>query len=294
MNIGRNDKCACGSGKKFKNCCLNSPRQKAHPKLSTLDLSRQIAYAGDLGGERKKWCEDFIIWKTAQLDKISAEQSRTEASTGRRISCSKGCWFCCCHHVGATLQECDAIVYWLHAHDDVRAAFLMRYHDWRNRIREHEDLFQQVNQAITASFGKPVDPQVREALISKAKAYQDLNILCPFLDLAAHTCSIYPVRPFVCAHYVVVSPSENCKCSSGIDPTVLLGTSTPELQPPYFRGPKDGVVFSPAALLVHEILNGGFIYINDLPGFAGLEQEAFSDPEIRALVRNQISNPGRI
>ena len=25
MNIGRNEKCPCGSGKKFKNCCINNP-----------------------------------------------------------------------------------------------------------------------------------------------------------------------------------------------------------------------------------------------------------------------------
>ena len=29
MNIGRNEKCPCESGKKFKNCCINDPKNAA-------------------------------------------------------------------------------------------------------------------------------------------------------------------------------------------------------------------------------------------------------------------------
>jgi hypothetical protein len=43
-------------------------------------------------------------------------------------------------------------------------------------------------------------------------------------------------------------------------------------------------MFSPAPLLVYEIINAGFFYLNDLPGMNGLEHEAFSDPDIRAAM----------
>ena len=41
MKIGRNDPCPCGSGKKYKKCCLNKPSQ-AHKFKN--DIS--IVYAG--------------------------------------------------------------------------------------------------------------------------------------------------------------------------------------------------------------------------------------------------------
>ena len=31
-NLGRNDLCHCGSGKKYKQCCLEIDERKAHPK----------------------------------------------------------------------------------------------------------------------------------------------------------------------------------------------------------------------------------------------------------------------
>ena len=31
QKVGRNDPCPCGSGKKYKNCCINKPIQKSLP-----------------------------------------------------------------------------------------------------------------------------------------------------------------------------------------------------------------------------------------------------------------------
>ena len=261
---------------------MNSLSRSTALTLSPAEISRLTAYEGRVGQERKEWCEHFIIWKTGQLNKITAGQKHIETSTGNRISCSKGCWFCCSQYVGASLQECDAIVYWLHQHDDVREAFLTRYPVWRKHLRNHEDVFSQVNQAGSIMMSPPYDTSAREVFMQKAEAYGQLNILCPFLDNG--TCSIYPVRPFVCASQVVISPPEHCKSSSESFPILLLGAPSPALQPPYFRGSKDSVMFSPAPLLVYEIINGGFFYLNYLPGLNGLEDEAFSDPDIRAVL----------
>ena len=41
MKIGRNDPCPCGSGKKYKHCCLNRPvpaRQQAREPATILTL----------------------------------------------------------------------------------------------------------------------------------------------------------------------------------------------------------------------------------------------------------------
>lgn len=284
MKPGRNDPCPCGSGKKFKKCCLNAPPRSPVLSLSLVELNKRIAYEGRVGRERKEWCEGFIAWKTDQLFKLTVRQKQIETTTGNRISCSKGCWFCCSQHVGASLQECDAIVFWLYQHDDALEAFITRYPNWRNRLRAYEDVFQQVTRAGSASLSQPNDARALEVFMQKAEAYGQLNILCPFLD--QESCSIYPVRPFVCASEIVVSPPENCKPSSDKTPTRLLGAPSPPPSPPYFRGPKDNLMFSSAPLLVYEIINGGFIYLNDLPGLNGLENEALSDPRIHAILKD--------
>ncbi len=38
--IGRNDQCPCGSGKKYKNCCLNSGKYEKHHVLSPLEMAK--------------------------------------------------------------------------------------------------------------------------------------------------------------------------------------------------------------------------------------------------------------
>lgn len=36
QKVGRNDPCPCGSGKKYKNCCVNKPIKKPLPFKATL------------------------------------------------------------------------------------------------------------------------------------------------------------------------------------------------------------------------------------------------------------------
>lgn len=38
--IGRNDPCPCGSGKKYKNCCLKSGKYENHHELTPLEMSK--------------------------------------------------------------------------------------------------------------------------------------------------------------------------------------------------------------------------------------------------------------
>jgi hypothetical protein len=37
--ISRNDKCPCGSGKKYKNCCLSTGKFEQHHQLTTVEAS---------------------------------------------------------------------------------------------------------------------------------------------------------------------------------------------------------------------------------------------------------------
>jgi Fe-S-cluster containining protein len=247
--------------------------------LSIEEINRLIAYKGCVGLERKEWSESFISWKTEELTKITTEQM----TSGQQISCSKGCSFCCSQYVGASLQECDAIVYWIYQHDHILKDFLLRYPAWRNRLKEHGVNFNEIDQAANICFRNPDDASAREVYLHKTAAYGQLDIPCPFLDDGS--CSIYPVRPFVCAAYVVVSPPENCKSSSHKDPIRLIGAHSPLSHPSYFRGPKNSVILSPVAQMVQQILIGGYMCLNDIPGFDGLQDEIVQVPEVRAILK---------
>ena len=39
MKIGRNEPCPCGSGKKYKKCCLNKPKENIKNFIGDIDLS---------------------------------------------------------------------------------------------------------------------------------------------------------------------------------------------------------------------------------------------------------------
>ena len=81
MKIGRNEPCPCGSGKKYKKCCLNkaaSPSQalyyrrlsEAHDRLA----GRLVAYAARIFGEEAVHVamHEFLLWPEAE-DEINEE-----------------------------------------------------------------------------------------------------------------------------------------------------------------------------------------------------------------------------
>lgn len=41
-DIGRNDPCPCGSGKKYKKCCLGKPRQYSPELEADLELGKKL------------------------------------------------------------------------------------------------------------------------------------------------------------------------------------------------------------------------------------------------------------
>lgn len=62
MKIGRNDSCPCGSGKKYKNCCLRKETMSIHDRIK--QVVKESGYNEDIGNvlanmyrymERKQW-----------------------------------------------------------------------------------------------------------------------------------------------------------------------------------------------------------------------------------------------
>lgn len=257
-----------------------APRRMRSP----FERSLLVGYAGRVGRERRAWCERYITWKTALLDGVKRGQEQAEIRLGRKITCLRGCWSCCTHYIVASLQECEAIVYWLSQHPEIRDGFIERYAAWRARLRKDEAVFQDANQALAGHLSNPDDPARRGDFYQKGKIYRNLDVQCPFL--ADGECSIYPVRPLTCAKHVVASPPAWCAHGSTEMPEVLQGGRTPN-DPPYFRMRPGTSIAAPAALLVHEILLGDLAYLSEILGCPDLATESADDPEVKALLQAQ-------
>jgi Fe-S-cluster containining protein len=198
---GRNDPCPCGSGKKYKKCCGAAVRP------DFFEINRDIAYRGRVGLQRKEFCINYIEEKKERLVSVRQTQIDKVKELGKVITCQKGCHFCCSFHVQATIQECEAIVYYLYQNNDILRDFLLRYPEWREEVRRKGDLFKYSNRL--RKIDTPSAQVIMERLDDENRNYDRQGVLCPFLRDGL--CSIYEVRPYMCAALIAVSPPEYCK-----------------------------------------------------------------------------------
>jgi len=117
---------------------------------------------------------------------------KREIALGSTISCRKGCGICCCQLVPLSAPE---------------AFFLYDYVNSLPEERRTEILsrFSAINEGIIERIKNLKDTDEHQAL---AWDYFKLRIPCPFLD--DDSCSIYPIRPFACREYNIISPAELC------------------------------------------------------------------------------------
>lgn len=285
--IGRNDTCPCGSGKKHKKCCgaVEEPSATARePDLFAVNKS--IAYKGKIGKQREDFCNKFLEKKRTQFHLIQLTQVEATAKRGESISCRRGCCFCCSEYVEASIQECEAVVYYLYHNASVLNAFLQKYPHWREQIRENGDLFKRFAQIWNTGF----TPDNKEAQLAQfeenAERYSEQNIPCPFLD--KQLCSIYEVRPYMCAAYIATSPPEWCSPENPNEAEISR-TFPVEIMSDcsfYYRN-LDGPAISIMPIAVYEMLKNGTAYFTGarLPGFEKLNHEFLSDPEVLSILQ---------
>ncbi len=73
VKIGRNDPCPCGSGKKYKKCCLNKPRSQADLIESEQERQkwlRDYPVAASKREEGRIYLEDFFDSESIEIDKL--------------------------------------------------------------------------------------------------------------------------------------------------------------------------------------------------------------------------------
>lgn len=73
QKIGRNDPCPCGSGKKYKFCCLNKPKSPLDVIESEQERKKWLKNYPETGSERMKdriYLEDYFDQENIEFDKI--------------------------------------------------------------------------------------------------------------------------------------------------------------------------------------------------------------------------------
>lgn len=292
METGRNDPCPCGSGLKYKKCCaspetpiLVEPATRATAaNMEFFGLNRQIAYKGKIGRAREDFCIRYIARKQAFLKEIELDQEEKTASAGEMITCHKGCANCCTQYILGTLQECEAIVYYLYQNKNALADFMTAYPVWRNKLRQYDTAFQAVKDAVNRQISEGVNEANTLAYEVANVRFMMLNLKCPFQN-KTQECSIHEVRPWNCAKPVATTPSEWCHPFTNKKndlPNVYMSEKVPE-ELPYFLPTK-----SLNVMLVHlgvwQILTEGFYWLSDIPGLEDMAKETMQDPEVQETV----------
>ena len=75
VKIGRNNPCPCGSGKKYKHCCLNKPKELADEVQAESEQERKkwLKYYPVSAGNREEgriYLEDFFDSESIEIDKL--------------------------------------------------------------------------------------------------------------------------------------------------------------------------------------------------------------------------------
>lgn len=247
---------------------------------NTFDLSERIAYKGKIGRKREAYCLRYTKQKKEVFEQIYRAITKEINEKGTTITCKKGCSFssCCMEYVDATIQECETIVYFLYKNKAALKLFLQNYPEWRNKVKNVQNIEKFVNDNWLSPVGK------QKAVEKMGQEYYELKAICPFLD--NNLCKIYEVRPYVCAGYYVTSPIEQC------DPDYKGYVPVTKPLPPfemtnqefyYHKLQKPRLLCMPLA--VHEILEKGYYYLDTLPGLNGLANEAIREKKVRNLYK---------
>lgn len=286
---GRNNPCPCGSGKKYKKCHGAASANEGSP-TGYLEINRQIAYKGKIGKMRRDFCVTFLQNKKDEIKNIEKTQIEMAASRGETVTCQKGCSYCCLQYVDASIQEAEAIVYYLYENDTILNNFLRAYPGWREQVHSHGDSFQKIVHQWEKTDGsgwrsrKTVDGGLA-ALYEYAVA----NIPCPFIHNGE--CSIYEVRPYACAGAFATTPAELCqplnrskgRIYTAVSPDLLDDTSF------YYRSLEQPVQ-DILPIMVYNILSYGIIGMPEIPGLEGLPREFMDDPDVSPVLRDYLKS----
>jgi Fe-S-cluster containining protein len=246
-----------------------------------------IAYKGKVGKRREEFCLKYIVHKKELLRQIRLALALSESKTGKHVTCKKGCSYCCSMHIEASLQECEAIVYYLYNNPMVLISFLKAYPVWREQLKRNGDIFKGRGSFWNARVTRENAVNLLREFNEEEQKYFAQDIPCPFLS--SHLCLIYEVRPYVCATHAAVTPPEWCKPDSKEERKNINPTPVEILEDrSFYHGDKlKQKILSTMPLAVYEILKSGLSYLSmgGIPEMKDFDRLWLTDPEVMSILR---------
>lgn len=185
-------------------------------KAHQIRLIKRKAYLGVDGARRKKYCAEY-------QQKLALIQTRTYDAfiarltpKGERISCKRGCTYCCFQYISVTLGHGIVVVDYLYSNDNVMRQFLSNYEQWRESA---ESISKEIDMLYKSAINQSQPISLMKASTGPlTDRYFDLQIPCPFL--VKSSCAIYSIRPMCCAGHYSVSPNEWCSQTNPNKPCI--------------------------------------------------------------------------
>jgi Fe-S-cluster containining protein len=256
----------------------NVTRYRGVPDDDKMPMNKKIdqarAFYGSVGKQRTNFCLNFIKQKQDAFRRIEDEIFAQVAANDEEVTCRKGCPVCCVLYIEANIQECEAISYYLYENTQVMNSFLERYELWRGKMKQLGGPFALCERVLHQSSRIKLSKNDLSALLNVLQRYQEQNIPCCFLENGA--CSIYTVRPFVCANHMVTTPAEWCRSENWCNPAFpnrpkIYMTTIDEINDNSIYQcvlAKPVIGFMPT--MVYRILTEGLDYIAESTGINGL------------------------
>lgn len=236
-------------------------------------MDRRLAYRGSIGRRREIFCLNYIKRKRDIIREIERMQSEKAARQGRPITCHKGCSLCCWRYVEASVQECEAIVYYLYQNEETLLTFLKNYPGWHDKVRENGDLFHMSYHGWQEASILISSEGFNQTIQDMDEGYRMQEAMCPFL--IDNICAIHDVRPYMCACFSVTTPAERCRIFSP-QPVEVCRVKPPERELndlSFYYQPLGTPLIFFMPPVVYGILKSGYRYLSTMSGLEALEYE---------------------
>jgi Fe-S-cluster containining protein len=163
-------------------------------------FDRPVAVEGQAPTGQVRPDELLPFMYTADNAVIAAAVGKVDAE-GKEVSCRKGCSACCrAQPVPVAPAEAHAVARLVESLPEPRRAEIRdRFADRVARLKAA---------GLLDLFAREVPVADKEQARTAATEYFHLGLVCPFLE--NDSCTIHPVRPFVCRQYLVTSAAELC------------------------------------------------------------------------------------
>lgn len=248
--------------------------------LDAAKYNQRVAYLGKIGQKRKDFCIDYIE-KKKSIYRDALEKTTGElAIKNEKLTCVKGCVYCCYEFATADIRACEAIAYYVSQNDELLEKFIKSYMSWRERLAPHLALIDKI--CRTQDRVIHGDRTLAQALEQHIIEYFNLGIACPFLE--NNTCLIYEVRPDVCFSQASTTPPEWCSFKTDKVPNVVQLLDQPVITPFYYGRDPNFNTIEIMADTVFRLLTDSYRYLDKIPGMHGIYGEFIRDSEVRRRI----------